>query len=98
MRPQETIVHIVSNDPIRTKRLTELFLSNGVNVTCFSTAAEYIVAERDDRPACLILDLILPDLDGLEIQSRLASRGAPPIIFVPPHGDPISVVRAMKHG
>jgi FixJ family two-component response regulator len=98
MRFAGTIVHIVSNDPVGTKRLTEFFLSKGVNVACFRTAAEYIVAQRDDRPACLILDLILPDLDGLEIQSRLVGNGAPPIIFVTAHGDPISVVRAMKNG
>jgi FixJ family two-component response regulator len=98
MRPEETIVHIVSNDPIETKRLTKLFLSKRLNVACFRNAAEYIVAQRDDRPACLILDLILPDLDGLEIQSRLVGSGAPPIIFVTTHGDPISVVRAMKNG
>jgi FixJ family two-component response regulator len=98
MRFAETIVHIVSNDPVGTKKLTEFFLSKGVDVACFGTAAEYIVAQRDDRPSCLILDLILPDLDGLEIQSRLAGSGAPPIIFVTSHGDPISAVRAMKKG
>ena len=98
MRPEETIVHIVSNDPIERKSLTEFFLSKGLNVGCFRTAAEYIVAHRDSRPACLILDLILPDLDGLEIQTRLVGRGAPPIIFVTAQGDPVSVVRAMKNG
>jgi FixJ family two-component response regulator len=98
MRPEETIVHIVSDDAIGTRRLTELFVSKGLNVACFTTAAEYIVVQRDDRPACLILDLILPDLDGLEIQSRLVGKGAPPIIFVAAHGDPTSVVRAMKNG
>jgi hypothetical protein len=50
-------------------------VSKGLSVACFTTAAEYIVAQRDERPACLILDLILPDLDGLEIQSRLVGRG-----------------------
>jgi FixJ family two-component response regulator len=98
MRPEETIVHIVSNDPLETKRLTKFFLSKRLNVACFRTAAEYIVAQRDDRPSCLILDLTLPDLDGLETQTRLADSGAPPIIFVTAHGDPISVVRAMKNG
>jgi FixJ family two-component response regulator len=98
MRPEETIVHIVSNDPLGTKRLSEFFRSKGVNIACFGTAAEYIVTQRDHRSACLILDLILPDLDGLEIQSRLVGSGAPPIIFVTAHGDPVSVVRAMRNG
>jgi FixJ family two-component response regulator len=98
MQPKETIVQIVSNDPVGTKKLTELFRSKGVNVACFRTAADYIVAQRDDRPACLILDLILPNLGGLEIQSRLLGSSAPPIIFVTAYGDPTSVVRAMKNG
>jgi FixJ family two-component response regulator len=46
----------------------------------------------------LVLDLSLPDLHGLDIQSRLAERGAPPVVFVTSHGDPVSVVRAMKNG
>lgn len=56
------------------------------------------MAQRDGTPACLILALLLPDLDGLEIQSRLAGSGTPPIIFVTAHVDPVSVVRAVKNG
>jgi len=98
MRYEEAIVHIVSNDPVGTKRLTNFFASKGLNVATFRTAAEYIGSQRDGRPACLILDFILPGLDALEIQSMLADSGAPPIIFVTAHGDPVSVVRAMKSG
>jgi FixJ family two-component response regulator len=94
MQSEEPIVHIVS----RKKRLIQFFLSKGLRVACFRTAAEYIAAQRDDRPACLILDLILPDLDGLEIQTRLVGSGAPPVIFVTAQRDPVSVVRAMKNG
>jgi FixJ family two-component response regulator len=97
MRFEETIVQIIHNDPSETKRLTEFFVSNGSSVTTFSTAAEYMAAPRNDRPTCLILDLILPDAHGLEIQSRLAGNGGPPVIFVTAHGDPVSVVRAMKN-
>jgi len=46
----------------------------------------------------LILDLVLPDIDGLEMQDRLVGSGAPPVIFVTAHGDPASAVRAMKNG
>lgn len=55
-------------------------------------------AARDDRPTCLVLDLSFPHLHGLYIQSRLAQRGAPPVVFVTSNGDPVSVVRAMKNG
>jgi FixJ family two-component response regulator len=98
MQFEETIVHIVRNDPAETKCLTEFFVSKGLNVVTFRTAAEYMAASRDDRPTCLILDLNLPDLHGLEIQSRLADKGVPPIIFVAANGDLISVVHAMKNG
>src|SRR5215475_6089381 len=98
MQLAEPVVHIVSNDPVGTKRLTHFFQSKGLSVACFRTAAKYIVAQRDDRPTCLILDLILRDLDGLEIQSRLVDSGAPPVVFVTAQRDPISVVRAMKNG
>jgi FixJ family two-component response regulator len=98
MQFEQTIVHIVRNDPAGTKSLTEFLVSKGLSVVTFTTAAEYMAAPRDDRPSCLILDLSLPDLDGLEIQSKLADKGAPPVIFVAAHGDPVSVVRAMKNG
>src|SRR5262249_32164394 len=98
VRFEEAIVHIISDNPSGTKRLTKFLASKGLTVSTFPTAAEYIVAQRDGRPACLILDLILPDLDGLEVQKRLARGGGPPIIFVTAHADPFSIVRAMKNG
>jgi FixJ family two-component response regulator len=98
MQLEETIVHIVRDDPVGTKQLTDFFISKGLSVVAFRTAAEYMAAARDDRPTCLILDLSLPDLDGLDVQSRLARKGAPPVIFVAAHGDLISAVRAMKNG
>jgi FixJ family two-component response regulator len=98
MRPEEAIVHIVSNDTVVMNKLTQFFMSKGLMVASFRTAAEYAAVKRDNRPACLILDLILPDLNGLEVQRRLVGSGAPPVIFVTTYGDPISVVRAMKNG
>jgi FixJ family two-component response regulator len=98
VRFEETIVHIVRADPVGTKNLKEFFVSKGLSVVTFRSAAEYMSAQRDDRSTCLILDLILPDANGLDLQSRLASSGAPPVIFVTADGDPISVVRAMKNG
>ena len=98
MRFAETIVHLVRKDSTGTKKFTEFFVSKGMSVAAFKTGTEYIAAGRDDRPSCLILDLILPDVHGLEIQRRLAGSEAPPVIFVTAHGDPISVARAMKNG
>jgi FixJ family two-component response regulator len=98
MQLTDTIVHLVRNDLGGPTRLTDFFLSKGMHVAAFRSAAEYIAARRDDRPACLILDLVLPDIGGLEMQGRLAGSGAPPVIFVTAHGDPASVVRAMRNG
>jgi FixJ family two-component response regulator len=71
MRFAETIVHLVRNDLAETRRLTVFLKSKGISVVTFRTAAEYIKAGRDDRPTCLIPDLILPDTPGLEIQRSL---------------------------
>lgn len=103
MRPIETIVYVVSDDPARVKRLTQFFLSHKIGIAAFRSAAGFVAAERvatprDERIACLILDLDFPDLSGLEIQRRLAGSDAPPIIFVTEHGDILSGVRAMKNG
>jgi len=98
MQFTDTIVHLVGNDPGGTSRLTDFFLSKGIHVATFRSAAEYVAVRRDGRPACLILDLVLPDIDGLEMQDRLVGSGAPPVIFVTAQGDTASVVRAMKNG
>jgi FixJ family two-component response regulator len=94
----ETMVHFVANDAAKTKALTEFLVSKGISVITFKTAAEYLAASRDDRPTCLILDLLLPDASGIELQSRLNGSDAPPVILVTPHGDPVSAVCAMKNG
>jgi FixJ family two-component response regulator len=98
MRFEETIVYLVRNKLGGTKKLTDFFRSKGMSVTTFRTAADYIAAGRDDRLACLIIDLILPGIDGLEMQTKLGDSGAPPVIFLTEHGDPVSAVRAMKNG
>jgi FixJ family two-component response regulator len=64
----------------------------------FSSAAEYLAFKRPDVPACLILDLDLPGMNGLELQKELADVGGPAIIFLTGYGDIPSTVRAMKAG
>jgi FixJ family two-component response regulator len=103
MPPTETIVYVVSDDPARVKRLAQFFLSHKIGIAAFRPAAGFVAAEymataRDERIACLILDLDFPDISGFEIQRRVARSDAPPIIFVTEHGDAISGVRAMKNG
>src|SRR5215468_12204755 len=64
LRFTKTIVHLVANDPAKTEAITEFLVSEGMSVATFTTAGGYLAAARDDRPTCLILDLILPDADG----------------------------------
>src|SRR5262249_13650411 len=98
MQFAEATVHLVRNDLDRTRELADFFRSKGMSVDTFRTAGEYMATGRDHRPACLILDLILPDVGGLEMQSRLAGSGAPPVIFVTAQCDPVALVHAMKNG
>jgi FixJ family two-component response regulator len=98
MQFTETVVHIVRNDLAGTRKLAEFLVSKGISVICFRSAAEYLSAKRDNRPTCLILDLILSDNTGLELQKRLAGSGAPPVIFVTQKCDLVAGVCAMKNG
>jgi FixJ family two-component response regulator len=94
----ETIVYVVSNDAVQVRSLREFFSSHAMRVRTFKSATEYIRDAKPDRTACVILDLNLPDISGLDVQSRLADSGGPPVIFVTAHGDTVSGVHAMKNG
>jgi FixJ family two-component response regulator len=98
MRSSETIVYVISSEPAERKRLTEGFVSQGIEIITFRSAHEFIETARDDRTACLILDLNLPDVNGLELQGELNQSGAPPIIFLTAHTDLVAGVRAIKNG
>jgi FixJ family two-component response regulator len=67
-------------------------------VEVFASAAEYLQFKKPDAPACLILDLELPGMNGLELQQEIAGDYSPSIVFVTGHGDVPSSVRAMKAG
>jgi FixJ family two-component response regulator len=98
MKPDDPIVFVVDDDHRMQEALSSLVESMGYRVTTFGSALEFLETEKPDAPACLILDLELPDISGLELQQELADREAPPVIFVTGHGDVPSSVRAMKAG
>ncbi|MBB3523460.1 FixJ family two-component response regulator [Rhizobium sp. BK456] len=64
----------------------------------FESAGDYVTADKPDVPACLILDIELPDINGLDLQRQIADGDHPPIVFITGHGDIPSSVRAIKSG
>jgi FixJ family two-component response regulator len=93
------IVFVVDDDHSVRDALRRLIASVGLTVEVFPTAQAFLAASQPDAPSCIVLDVRLPGLSGLDLQRELANRDAPlPIIFLTGHGDiPISV-RAMKAG
>jgi FixJ family two-component response regulator len=95
---ERDIVYIVDDDIRVREALSELLASLGRTAITFGTAAEYLAANRADTPSCLILDMLLPDMSGLELQRRLLHEDCPPIIFISGRADIPSTVCAMKAG
>jgi FixJ family two-component response regulator len=92
------IVYVVDDDPRMREALENLLSSFGFRVAAFGTAARYIDSEKPNVPSCLILDIELPDMNGLDLQQRLAEAAHAQIVFITGHGDIPSSVRAMKAG
>jgi FixJ family two-component response regulator len=97
-QPQDSIVFIVDDDRRIREALSELLSSFDLHAVVFSSAAEYLAYPKPDVPTCLVLDLDLPDINGLDLQSRIAPADHPHIVFITGHGDIPSSVRAMKTG
>jgi len=92
-------VFIVDDDSSVRRGVARLLRSAGFDVKAFSSAREFLELERFDGPACLILDVQMPGMDGLDLQKELNARGlALPIIFLTGHGDIPMSVQAIKAG
>ncbi len=92
-------VFIVDDDVAVRDSLKFLMRSVGHSVETFASAFEFLSAYRDDRPGCLVLDIRMPGMSGLELQKQLVERKAiVPIIFITGHGDVPMAVEAMKSG
>ncbi|MGH8501003.1 MAG: response regulator transcription factor [Gammaproteobacteria bacterium] len=92
-------VFIVDDDPAMLDSVSLLLESAGISTECYSGAREFLETYRPHRPGCLILDVRMPEMSGLELQEALAVRGANiPIIFITGHGDVPMSVKAMKAG
>jgi FixJ family two-component response regulator len=94
----ETVV-VVDDDPSVREALTSLFRSIGLRVKPFSSALEFLQSPRPESPSCVVLDVRLPGLSGLDCQRQLLEGGLKiPIVFITGHGDIPMSVRAMKDG
>ncbi|HSD52271.1 MAG TPA: response regulator transcription factor [Candidatus Methylomirabilis sp.] len=99
MPERDAIVFVVDDDPAIRDALQTLLRSVGLRAQTFGTAQEFLRSPRLDAPACLVLDIQLPGLSGLDLQQALAQAGVQlPIIFMTGHGDIPMSVRAMKAG
>ena len=98
MNTDQSFVLLVDDDLNVRQAVSNLLSSMGFRVTSFGSAEEFLEYPKPEAPTCLILDLELPNINGLELQQRLAVRVPPPIIFITGHGDVPSSVRAMKAG
>lgn len=98
MNPANCAVYIVDDDPPVREALTDLLASANVPAVAFGSVAEYLSHSRPSVPGCLVLDVELPGINGLEFQRQLAASDHPPIVFITGHGDIPMSVRAMKAG
>ena len=90
---------LVDDDIAVCEALGELLNSVGVETMAYSSSTEFLEAELPDRPGCLVLDVRMPGLSGLDLQNHLADRGImTPIVFLTGHGDIAMSVQAMKAG
>jgi len=97
MNAEAPVIYIVDDDPRVRDGLCGLLESAGFRTAAFGSAIAFLSFAKPDCPSCLILDLELPDINGLEVQQRLSDNG-PFVVFVTGHGDVSSSVRAMKSG
>jgi FixJ family two-component response regulator len=96
---ENPVVYVVDDDEGIRKSLESLIRSVGLNVQTFESAQDFLAAKRQTVPGCLVLDVRLPGLSGLDLQSELArAEIQTPIIFITGHGDIPMSVRAMKAG
>src|ERR1700723_1897310 len=96
--PPSEMVYIVDDDASVVDALSSLLRANGKQVQVFTSGKDFLEFERRDSCACLILDLRMPGLNGLQVQESIAAQTTIPVIFITGRGDIPSTVTAMKGG
>jgi FixJ family two-component response regulator len=96
---QKAIVHVVDDDPSMREALQDLFLSVGLETRTHATARDFLATAVSDAPGCLVIDIRLPDTNGLDFQVQLTQTGVRlPVVMMTGYGDIPMSVRAMKCG
>jgi FixJ family two-component response regulator len=99
MSKESEIVYVVDDEAGMRKALTRLLRSEGFDVRAFASARDFLAAYRVEETACLVLDVGMPELDGMDLQRRLTDAGVlVPIVFLTGKGDIPMSVRAIKAG
>lgn len=99
MSDTDAVVFVIDDDRSLREAIKSLIRSVGMQVETFASAQEFLTSSRPDAPACLVLDVRMPGLSGLDLQRQLAKVEIPvPIIFITAHADIPMSVRAMKAG
>jgi FixJ family two-component response regulator len=98
MTAPDHIVYVVDDDPRVREAVIELLSSASVNAVAFGSVAEFLMQSRPELPGCLVLDVNMPDMNGLDFQRQLAATDHVPIVFITGHGDIPMSVRAIKAG
>jgi FixJ family two-component response regulator len=98
MSHQSETVLVVDDDFRVREALTDLFASRRLDCVAFASAGEYLRFVHPEGAICLVLDVAMLDMDGLELQRAIARTDHPPIVFISGHADVASSVRAMKAG
>jgi two-component system, LuxR family, response regulator FixJ len=98
-QPPSSLVLVVDDDEAVRGSLKLLLKSAGLTARAYTSAAEFLAAHDDGQPGCLLLDIRMPGMSGLELQDELNRRGAIiPVIFITGHGDVPMAVEAMRRG
>ena len=95
----ESTVHVVDDDESFLTAMSRLLRASGFLARTYSSAREFLAEPRADEPGCVLVDLHMPDLGGLDLQAQLAQAPCPlPVLFLTGHADTASTVRAMRGG
>jgi FixJ family two-component response regulator len=99
MSEDKAVVFVIDDDPSVREALDSLIRSIKMEVRTFGTAEEFLHFKRPDTPACIVLDVRLPKINGLDFQHEMAKLKVDlPVIFITGHGDVVMAVRAIKAG